>query len=73
MKQDELDLIHQYLDGTISKPGFDRLQDLLRKSAEFRKALRDLAAVDAKLTEMAAADPAALPLLQYPLTQPAEA
>jgi tungstate transport system substrate-binding protein len=73
MKQNELDLIQQYLDGTIAEADFDRLQELLRHSAECRKALRDLATVDAKLMEMAAADPAMMPLLHYPLTQPAEA
>jgi tungstate transport system substrate-binding protein len=68
MKQDELDLLHRYLDGTISDAEFNRLQSLLRESGESRKMLRDLATVDAKLSELAAANPATLPLLQYPLT-----
>lgn len=54
-----LDLIHAYLNGSISSEDFARLQDLLRTSAEARRALRDLSTVDAKLTELAVANPAA--------------
>jgi hypothetical protein len=59
MTSSELDLIHAYLNGTISPGDFARLQELLRASADARHTLRDLATVDAKLTEMAVVNPAA--------------
>jgi hypothetical protein len=64
-------LIHGYLDGTIVTEDFARLQDLLRGSAEARRALRDLSTVDAKLTEMAAVNPLAMQVLPMsPLSSP---
>ncbi|MFA5056789.1 MAG: hypothetical protein WC485_01635 [Opitutaceae bacterium] len=59
MNQDELDLLHGYLDGTISDADFARLQTLLRASAGTRRTLRGLATVDAKLQGLGALQPAA--------------
>jgi len=71
MNQDNIDLLQQYLDDVISPEDFDRLQSLLRSSAEARRLLRDLATVDSKLTDLAAANPTALHLFQCPAPQPA--
>lgn len=57
MTQDQLDLLHRYLDRTIGEEDFDRLQTLLRESAEARGMLRDLSTVNAKLEQLAAANP----------------
>ncbi|MEY4485363.1 MAG: hypothetical protein RL693_2815 [Verrucomicrobiota bacterium] len=63
MNQSELDLIHQFLNGTLSEEAMPHLQSLLRESAEARKMLRDLSTVDTKLNELAAANPTTLHLL----------
>lgn len=63
MTQSELDLIHQYLDGTLSEEAMPQLQSLLRESAEARRMLRDLSTVDTKLNELAATNPTTLHLL----------
>jgi hypothetical protein len=71
MTQDELDLLHHYLHGTIGEGDFARLQSLLRENAEARRTLRDLSTIDAKLQDLAAANPATLRLLAPPVTSPA--
>ena len=60
MTQDELHLLHGYLDGTISDDDMPRLQSLLRESAEARRTFRSLSTVDAKWLELAGADTATL-------------
>jgi hypothetical protein len=72
MTQDELDLLHGYLNGTIGEADFARLQSLLRGNTEARRMLRDLSNVDAKLQELAAANPATLLLLAAPVASPAQ-
>ena len=47
MKQNELDLLHLYLDGAITPDDLESLEDLLRSSAEARSTLRSLATIDA--------------------------
>jgi hypothetical protein len=66
MTQDELDLIHSYLNETLSEAGFARLQTLLRENAEARRTLRSLSTVDTKLQQLAAVNPATLRLLSAP-------
>jgi hypothetical protein len=66
MTQDELDLLHSYLNDTLSEPDFARLQRLLRESAEARRTLRSLSTVNAKLQQLAAVNPATLRLLATP-------
>jgi hypothetical protein len=64
MNQDELHLLHGYLDDTITDGDFPRLQVLLRESVEARRMLRSLCTIDTKLLECAAAaDPAILRLM----------
>lgn len=70
MKPDELDLLHGYLNGAIGDADFARLQTLLRESAEARLLLRNLSTIDAKLQELAAANPATLHLLAAPKSTP---
>jgi hypothetical protein len=70
MTPNELDLLHGYLNGTIGEADFARLQALLRVSAEARRVLRDLSAVDAKLQDLGAANPATLRLLAVPVVWP---
>ncbi|MDZ4401399.1 hypothetical protein [Prosthecobacter sp.] len=70
MTQDELDLLHGYLNGTLGEADFARLQSLLRENAEARRMLRDLSTVDAKLQELAAVNPATLRLLAAPVARP---
>ncbi len=52
MKDEELDLMHRYLDGGISPEELERLEDLLRTNAEARGTLRSLATIDAKWEEV---------------------
>ena len=52
MKDEELDLMHRYLDGGISPEELDRLENLLRTNAEARSTLRSLATIDAKWQEL---------------------
>jgi hypothetical protein len=54
MTQDQLDLLHGYLNGTLDEAGFARLQSLLRENAEARRTLRTLSTVEAKLNQLAA-------------------
>ncbi len=70
MNDKDLGLLHRHLDGTITAEEFPRLQQVLRESAEARRMLRDLAAIDAKLTEIAAGDASTLQLLGVPPPPP---
>ena len=54
MNQNELNLLHRYLDGAITVEELSSLEDLLRTDAEARATLRSLATVDAKWQELAA-------------------
>ena len=71
MKQDELELLHGYLSGTLTAGEFPRLQTLLRESAAARRMLRSLGTVEAKLEEYAAANPTTIRLMAAPEAQPA--
>jgi len=53
MKQNELDLLHRYLDGAITPDELESLEDLLRTSAEARSTMRSLATIDAKWQQLA--------------------
>ena len=53
MKQNELDLLHRYLDGAITPDELETLEDLLRSNAEARATLRSLATIDAKWQQLA--------------------
>ena len=72
MIQEEIELLHSYLNGTLSEADFARLQSLLRESADARRMLRDLSTVDAKLQELAATNPATLRLLAAPAAVPSQ-
>lgn len=72
MTQEELDLLHGYLNDTIGEVDFARLQTLLRENSEARRMLRDLSTVDAKLQELAATNPATLRLLAAPVARPTQ-
>lgn len=72
MNQDEMDLLHGYLNDTLSEADFARLQTLLRANAEARRVLRSLTTVDAKLHQLAAANPATLRLLAEPIGMPSQ-
>jgi hypothetical protein len=61
MKQNELDLLHRYLDGAITPEELETLEDLLRNSAEARATLRSLATIDAKWQQLAADEAVAIP------------
>lgn len=54
MTEDELNLLHRYLDGAISADELDSLEELLRGSSEARATLRSLATIDAKWQQLAA-------------------
>ena len=53
MNEDELNLLHRYLDGAITPEELESLENLLRDSAEARAALRSLATIDAKWRQLA--------------------
>jgi FecR-like protein len=61
MKQNELDLLHRYLDVAITPDELDSLEDLLRNSAEARATLRSLATIDAKWQQLAADEAVVMP------------
>lgn len=63
MTQDQLDLLHGYLNGTLDEADLARFQSLLRESAEARRTLRSLSTVEAKLTQLAAIHPETVRLL----------
>ena len=54
MKQDELELLHRYLDGATTPKELESLEELLRSSASARSTLRSLATIDAKWQQIAA-------------------
>ena len=61
MKQNELDLLHRYLDGAITPEELESLEGLLRASAEARAMLRSLATIDAKWQQLATDEAMAMP------------
>ncbi|MDX1946155.1 MAG: hypothetical protein SFU86_12220 [Pirellulaceae bacterium] len=66
----EIELLHRYLDDRLSAADALALPALLRDSPEARRTLRDLATVDAKLSELAAQAPAAVSLAAARASQP---
>ena len=54
MTENELNLLHRYLDSAITPEELESLDELLRSSAEARATLRSLATIDAKWQEIAA-------------------
>ena len=56
MTENELHLLHRYLDGAITPEELDSLEELLRSSAEARATLRSLATIDAKWQQIGADD-----------------
>ncbi|MDB4614397.1 FecR family protein [bacterium] len=54
MTENELNLLHRYLDGAITPDELESLEELLRGSAEARATLRSLATIDAKWQQLAA-------------------
>jgi anti-sigma factor RsiW len=63
MTQDQLDLLHSYLNGTLDEADFARLQSLLRENTDARRTLRSLSTVETKLTQLAAIHPETVRLL----------
>lgn len=63
MTEEDLKLIHGYLNGTLQRAEFARLQSLLREQADARRMLRSLATVETKLHQLAAGNTATLRLL----------
>ncbi|MDV6031526.1 MAG: hypothetical protein F9B45_15815 [Phycisphaera sp. RhM] len=61
MNNDELNLLHRYLDGAITPEELESLEDLLRTSAEARATLRSLATIDAKWQQLSAEEVLAAP------------
>ncbi|MEM8913489.1 MAG: FecR domain-containing protein [Planctomycetota bacterium] len=61
MKTNQLDLLHRYLDGALSRDELDALEELLRTSAEARTTLRSLATIDAKWQQIASNESLASP------------
>jgi hypothetical protein len=73
MNAEDQELLARYLDDVLTDDEAARLRTLLENSAEARRMLRDLATVDAKLTELAAGafdGPAILSPLALPDTKP---
>jgi hypothetical protein len=54
MTEDELNLLHRYLDSAITPEELEPLEGLLRDSADARAALRSLATIDTKWQQLAA-------------------
>ena len=54
MNQENLNLLHRYLDGAITPKELGPLEQLLRESAQARATLRSLATIDAKWQQLAA-------------------
>lgn len=52
MKEEELNLLHRYLDRVISPDELKHLEELLRTNPEARSTLRSLATIDAKWQEL---------------------
>ena len=53
MNQEQLDLLHGYLNGSLNEPDFARLQSLLQENADARRTLRSLSTVEVKLSQLA--------------------
>lgn len=53
MNQEQLDLLHGYLNGSLNEPDFARLQSLLQENADARRTLRSLSTVEVKLNQLA--------------------
>jgi hypothetical protein len=71
MTDEQLNLLHRYLDGTITEEEIRSLDELLRNNEEARAELRSLATIDAKWQQLAA--DGALPLaLNVPLDTPSK-
>ncbi|HCN77699.1 MAG TPA: hypothetical protein DIT13_10965 [Verrucomicrobiales bacterium] len=66
MTQEQLDLLHGYLNGTLDEAGFARLQALLRENPDARRTLRTFSTVDSKLYQLAAINPETVRLLAEP-------
>ena len=62
MTDEELTLLHRYLDGAITPEELESLEELLRGSSEARATLRSLATIDAKWQQLAEEDSFALKL-----------
>ena len=56
MTEDQVKLLHGYLDGALSEAQMETLEDLLRNDPEARRTLRSLATIDAKWQELATAE-----------------
>lgn len=54
MTEEQLNLLHRYLDGAINEAEMESLEELLRNSEEARAELRSLATIDAKWQQLAA-------------------
>ncbi len=52
MTEDELNLLHRYLDGAITPEELEPLENLLRTNAQARATLRSLATIDAKWQQL---------------------
>ena len=52
MNDDQLNLLHRYLDGVITPKELESLENLLRSSANARSTLRSLATIDAKWQQL---------------------
>ncbi|MFT5469152.1 MAG: ferric-dicitrate binding protein FerR (iron transport regulator) [Verrucomicrobiales bacterium] len=57
MTEDELDLLHAYLNGNLTPEELEALNQLLRRDAEAQETLRTLATVDAKWQQLLARSP----------------
>ncbi|MDP6353886.1 MAG: FecR domain-containing protein [Planctomycetota bacterium] len=56
MNEEELNLLHRYLDGALEPEEMESLENLLLTNPEARSTLRSLATIDAKWQELATAD-----------------
>ena len=56
MTEQDLELMHRYLDGVLTPGELEELEHLLRADAEARATLRSLATIDAKWQQLAAGD-----------------
>ena len=62
MNNDELNLLHRYLDGEITPDELESLEDLLRSNAQARATLRSLATIDAKWQQLATEEVVVAPI-----------
>lgn len=61
MKDDEINLLHRYLDGAITPEELGQLENLLRTNSDARATLRSLATIDAKWQQLLADDSVGTP------------